>query len=150
MKGLCVLRCSSNHIHGTVRLSQTSKGLRVVIKINDIPVGDHGVHIFHCGNVTNTNMCSHYNPFGKNHGDVNSEESHSGDLGNITVNTDGHGQKTCTVKNLSLLGENFVLGRSIVVTKKRDDLGLGKHRSSKTNGNSGKGLLWGTIGLNHS
>lgn len=48
---------------------------------------------------------------------------------------------------ISLFGENSVLGRSMVVHAKEDDLGRGGDEESKKTGNSGKRLACGVIGL---
>ena len=48
---------------------------------------------------------------------------------------------------VKLDGENSVLGRSIVVHKNEDDLGLGNHPDSKTTGNSGERVACGVIAL---
>ena len=150
MKGVCVLKCSSNHIHGIVKLMDMCKGLKIVIDVFDLPPGNHGIHIHHYGNIIKepASLCDHYNPLGKTHGDANAEESHLGDLGNVYVDKYGRGRKDVVIKKLSLRGEYPVLGRSIILHSKEDDLGMGKHRTSKTTGNSGKRLVWGIIGVN--
>ncbi len=52
-----------------------------------------------------------------------------------------------TDKLVSLTGDHSVIGRSLVVHKDEDDLGLGNHADSKTTGNAGARLACGTIGL---
>ena len=48
---------------------------------------------------------------------------------------------------ISLFGDNNILGRSCVVHENEDDLGRGRHELSKTTGNSGPRVACGVIGL---
>lgn len=48
---------------------------------------------------------------------------------------------------MSLFGEYSVVGRSVVVHAKEDDLGEGGHADSLTTGNSGARVACGVIGL---
>ena len=60
-------------------------------------------------------------------------------------------RKRKTIKNkvLSLkpCNKNSIIGRSIIIHKNRDDLGLGHDAESKKTGNAGKRLACGVIGL---
>ena len=64
-----------------------------------------------------------FNPHLKNHGGPDDKERRAGDLGNIEVDSDG----TCVVKiedkGVKLIGPHSVIGRSIVIKEKEDDLG---------------------------
>lgn len=70
-----------------------------------------------------------------------------GDLGNIRAGADGVGKFFLLDDQVSLIGDKSVIGRSFVVHKDRDDLGLGGHELSSTTGNAGARLACGTIGL---
>lgn len=108
-----------------------------------------GFHIHAFGD--NTNGCTsagpHFNPFRKNHGAPEDDERHVGDLGNIT--TDGNGVAKGTKQDtlVKLLGENSVIGRSIVVHDATDDLGKGGNADSLKTGNAGGRAACGVIGL---
>jgi len=100
----------------------------------------HGFHI-HASPVTD-NRCGtaggHFNPQSTTHGGPHADVRHVGDLGNIEVEEDG------TIKGhivsdsvVSLVGENSIIGKSIVVHAGADDLGLGGDSGSLATGNAG-------------
>lgn len=70
-----------------------------------------------------------------------------GDLGNVDANAEGVAKVSITDKQISLSGENSILGRTIVVHADPDDLGKGGHDLSKTTGNAGGRLACAVIGL---
>lgn len=59
---------------------------------------------------------------------------HVGDLGNINVNQEGRSTFRILDKLISVPS---IIGRSLVVTEKPDDLGKGDNPVSKIDGNSG-------------
>lgn len=67
----------------------------------------------------------HWNP----HGGRNNDESHAGDLGNITANEKKIANFRFTTSKLTLFGdvEDSIVGRSIVIHKDEDDNGKGGH-----------------------
>ena len=66
----------------------------------------------------------------------------SGDLGNITADNTGK-----CILNITLHGPMSLIGRSIVVHEKEDDIGRAQNDESKKTGNSGKRLLCGIIAI---
>lgn len=60
---------------------------------------------------------------------------HYGDLGNITA--DRHGRASFMMED-NVVKVWDIIGRSIAVTSREDDLGCGKNAASKLCGNSGK------------
>jgi Cu-Zn family superoxide dismutase len=88
--------------------------------------------------------CKHYNPGSKNHGGLNDKDSHAGDLGNIVFNKD----KVC---NMTLFTSKFkvkdIIGRSLIVHEKEDDLGKGGNEDSLKTGNSGARKCCEIIGI---
>lgn len=129
---------------------QTGAGpVTVSGEVSGLQPGKHGFHIHEFGD--NTNGCTsagpHFNPTGKEHGAPDADERHVGDLGNIEADASGVAKINISDSQISLLGANSILGRTVVVHADIDDLGLGGHELSKTTGNAGARLGCGVIGI---
>jgi len=151
VKAVAVLRGDSN-VKGTVTFEQSSESSPTTISW-DITGNDasaeRGIHVHQFGD--NTNGCTsagpHYNPFGKTHGAPEDSERHVGDLGNFKTDGQGNAKGSTTDKHIQLIGENSVLGRTIVVHAGTDDLGKSDHPESKKTGNAGARPACGVIGI---
>lgn len=110
---------------------------------------ERGFHIHTFGD--NTNGCTsagpHFNPFGKTHGAPTDTVRHVGDLGNIKTDAKGVAKGTITDKLVTLIGENSIIGRTVVVHGGTDDLGKGGTPDSLKTGNAGGRPACGVIGL---
>ncbi|XP_076372775.1 superoxide dismutase 1 [Tachypleus tridentatus] len=148
-KAVCVLVGES--VKGTVHFSQENATCPTSVtgEIRGLTPGLHGFHVHEFGD--NTNGCisagAHFNPFGKEHGAPTDENRHVGDLGNVEASSDGVAKVDIIDKQISLIGQLSVVGRSIVVHADPDDLGKGGHELSKTTGNAGGRLACGVIGI---
>lgn len=89
----------------------------------------------------------HFNPLNQTHGNISAEVRHVGDYGNVISDNDGNIVTTFTDSVSQLYGPLSVLGRTIVLHQKEDDLGLNPDEGSKTTGNSGARLACGVIGF---
>ena len=87
------------------------------------------------------------NPFSKEHGAPSDDNRHVGDLGNFKTDGQGNAKGQISDKQIKLIGEHSVLGRTIVVHAGTDDLGKGGHEQSKTTGNAGGRPACGVIGI---
>lgn len=107
-----------------------------------------GLHIHTTGDITNQckNCGSHYNPTSQFHGGLEGER-HLGDLGNISVDSNGEANVDIIV-DIPLEGFEMA-GRSLVLHDKIDDLGLGKNNDSFVTGNSGGRIACGVIGAEY-
>ena len=139
-------------LKGYVKFRQrdSKSPVRISGLIENLSPGKHGFHVHLYGNLLKTD-CSkcggHFNPYRKNHGGLNSKNSHAGDLGNITANKNGIARFYLKTPKLSLFGEKKnILGRSIVVHKNPDDLGKGGFEDSLETGHSGPRLDCAVIG----
>ena len=154
VKAVCVL--SSLSVRGVITFEQSIDDLlstRVYGFISGLKKGLHGFHIHTYGDLSKgcESAGPHFNPFNKNHGDVNVEENHVGDLGNIySKGEDEPVMIDMIVNNLSLIGKYSVIGRALIVHEDEDDLGKTNHPLSKTTGNSGARIACGVIGISSS
>jgi len=145
-----VLAHNNNGIKGTILFTETSMGLKIDYDIEGLSDGKHGFHIHEYGDLTDgcESACSHFNPFNKSHGGLNSIERHAGDLGNIvSKNKKSKGTILDKLLSLDFNKKTCIIGRMIIVHKDEDDLGLGGNAESLKTGNAGKRVACGVIGL---
>ena len=95
----------------------------------------------------------HYNPLNNTHGSFSLPEHprHAGDLiNNFKTDKNGSFHFQYEDETITLFSEDTILGRSVVIHKDSDDLGLGvgnKRKESLISGNAGKRIVCGVIGL---
>ncbi|XP_001600582.1 copper chaperone for superoxide dismutase isoform X2 [Nasonia vitripennis] len=133
-------------IRGVVRFVQTKDGCIVDGTIDGLSTGPHGLHVHECGDISKgcESVGDHFNPNNAPHGGPSDlpTQRHVGDLGNVVA--DETGRVTFRIMD-NLLKVDDIIGRSLVVTEKADDLGKGDDPASKIDGNSGKRLACGII-----
>ena len=146
MKAICVLH--QNKYKGHILFTELKNYTKIEVKLSGLPPGKRGFHIHEKGNLMDgcKSLCAHFNPFGNNHGGLNKKDSHVGDLGNIEVDADGNVDCVLKAKKVRLTGEHSVIGRSIVIHEKEDDLGKGGNEESLKTGNAGSRIACGIIG----
>ncbi len=102
-------------------------GVQVYGEIRGLtPNSSHGFHIHEVGDCSATDGMSaggHFNPTHKEHGNVDSTDSHVGDLGNLVADAAGVARFS-VFKSEAVLGatEGNVIGRSLLVHALVDDL----------------------------
>ena len=76
---------------GTVTLEQTSAGVLISGELTNLKPGWHGFHLHETGQCEGdfASAGDHFNPAGKEHGFMNPNGSHAGDMPNIHAGDDG-------------------------------------------------------------
>jgi superoxide dismutase, Cu-Zn family len=140
------IKDASGRTVGTANLTQLGSAVRMVMQVSGLPAGVHAVHIHEVGKCEGpafTSAGGHFNPSGKQHGALNPQGSHAGDLPNLTVAADGTGRLETTSEQISLGTAPTALsdadGSALVIHAAPDDF-----RTDPT-GNSGARIACGII-----
>ncbi len=129
--------------------SKGEKGVKIKYELKNLKDGLHGFHIHEYGDLSEgcSSACNHFNPYNKNHGGLDTKESHLGDLGNVR-SKNGVAKGTKFKKDLSLgISKTSIIGRMIIVHSDEDDLGKGGNAESLKTGNAGARIGCAVIGL---
>ncbi|KAI5636794.1 copper/zinc superoxide dismutase (SODC) domain-containing protein [Phthorimaea operculella] len=134
-------------VMGVVRFQQAENGpLLVDGTIDGLTPGQHGIHVHASGDLSKgcLSLGEHYNPHGAPHGGPEDpkDSRHAGDLGNICA--DETGRATFRLID-NCLQVSDIIGRSVAITERPDDLGRGSSPTSKIDGDSGSPVACGII-----
>jgi Cu-Zn family superoxide dismutase len=132
---------SGSQVTGLVAFRQVGDEVLVTGMIKNLKPGKHGFHIHDKGDCSSPDAASagpHFNPTNHHHGGPDTADHHIGDLGNVEPNAAGIVQLNQKVK-LSLSGKDSIIGKSVVVHEKEDDL------KTDPSGNSGARIACGEI-----
>jgi Cu-Zn family superoxide dismutase len=144
-KAIAVLHpTKGSETKGTVTFTKGKDGVRVVAEITGLTPGKHGFHIHEFGDCSSDDGKSaggHFNPTHAQHGAPDSEPRHAGDLGNLEADSSGTAKVDVVDKHLAFEGATSILGRSVIVHEKADDL------KSQPAGDAGGRIACGVIGI---
>ena len=135
---------SMQNVMGTLTFTELpGDKIQVVGEIRGLtPNSEHGFHVHEKGDLSGADLMTagaHFNPENKKHGGMHGAERHVGDLGNIRSDSNGVARVELTMENATLQGKNALVGRSILVHAKPDDL------KTDPSGNSGGRVAGGVI-----
>jgi superoxide dismutase, Cu-Zn family len=140
------LRNPGGQVVGNATFTQVGNAVRVLLEVQGLPPGAKGVHVHAVGKCDGPDFASagdHFNPQGRQHGALNPQGPHGGDLPNITIAADGKGRLESTTELMSLVGGPSGVfdadGSAIIVHGAPDDF-----RTDPT-GNSGARIACGVI-----
>ena len=105
------------NIRGRITFQQESATQEVSVRgdVQNLVPGKHALHIHTFGDLQSTDCLKcggHWNPNNKDHGGRHDENSHAGDLGNITVKDDGKATFAFKTKKFTLFGD---VTKSVIV-----------------------------------
>jgi Cu-Zn family superoxide dismutase len=131
---------------GAARFIQAGDVVRIAVEVRGLPPGAHAVHVHAVGKCDPPDFASaggHFNPLARQHGALNPQGSHAGDLPNLTVAPDGTGRMETATEQLTLgAGPTSVWdadGSAIVVHASPDDF------KTDPTGNAGSRLACGVL-----
>lgn len=142
------LQNSQGQPAGTVTFTNAKNGVRMKIALENIPFGEHAVHIHQnavCDAPDFKGAGGHFNPAGKKHGYENPMGHHNGDLPkNVSVGEDHRGDATFVLTDISMdpSAANSIFangGTSVVVHEKADDM------KTDPAGNAGNRIACGVV-----
>ena len=116
---------------GAVQVEPRASGSYLRIAVQGLPPGEHGLHahaVGRCDGPDFQSAGSHWNPAGKQHGHLNPQGAHAGDLPNLTVSANGRGALNFLIAGQGLADAD---GTALVIHARPDD-----YRTDPT-GNSG-------------
>jgi len=148
-EAVCVIQNSDITGNIVFKYIKKDKCMEIIVNLQNVPSGYHGFHIHESGDLREgcKSLCKHFNPNNMDHGGLKSTNRHLGDLGNIKPDLFGNVNKTVYEPNLKFYGKCSIIGRSIVIHDKKDDLGKGNNKESLITGNAGNRIACGVIGI---
>lgn len=135
---------SGTNTGGRVNFDQQTGGTMVTVQVTGLAPGSiHGFHVHEKGDCSAPDAMSaggHFNPSGKQHGQMSMGEHHAGDMNNLTADASGNVRVQFLMPDVTVAtGPNSVVGRAVVVHKDPDD-----YRTQPT-GNSGGRIACGVV-----
>lgn len=135
---------SGSNTAGTVSFQQQPGGVLMTAAITGLPPNTvHGFHVHEKGDCSAPDAMSaggHFNPTGKQHGQMTMPDHHAGDMNNVTADASGNVRVSMLLPSLTVgTGANSVIGRAVVVHKDPDDY------KTQPTGNAGGRIACGVV-----
>ena len=140
-----VMHDAAGRTLGTLTLVDASQGILVSGRLTGLPPGEHALHLHAIGKCDApgfTTSGGHWNPTSREHGTMNPNGPHFGDLPTLTVGPDSAVTITAVTPGGTLHGANALLdadGAAVVIHAVADD-----NRSNPA-GNAGGRIACGVV-----
>ena len=140
------LRNAQGQVVGGATFTEVTDGVRILVEVRGLSPGLKGVHIHDVGKCDPPGFTSagdHFNPGKRQHGVLNPQGPHAGDLPNIQIDGDGNGRMETLTDRVTLGSGPTALfdgnGRALVVHGAPDDF------KTDPTGNSGARIVCGVV-----
>ena len=139
------VRRADGNLAARAMVWQGRAGLEIRVQAAGLAAGHYGVHLHATGRCDGPGFESagpHWNPTGRQHGSLNPQGHHLGDLDNLDVDESGAGRLEFTIPGGSTSGAGGLLdadGAAVVIHAGADD-----YRTDPS-GNSGARIACGTL-----
>jgi Cu-Zn family superoxide dismutase len=136
------LRTAAGADAGRATATEVTGGIRYTIDARGLPAGTHGAHVHmvgRCDVPDFTTAGGHWNPSGRQHGTMNPQGPHAGDLPNLIIGADGRGTIGITIAGATMDGLLDPDGSTMMVHATADDL------RTDPSGNSGGRIACGVF-----
>lgn len=134
---------SMTKLKSDIKFKKTAEGVKVVAVVSGLNPGSvHGFHIHEKGECKGPDFKSageHFNPMKHAHNSPAAAAKHAGDLGNLIANEKGIAKTEVIIKEEKDVSLSNMIGRSVVLHDKPDDL------TSQPSGDSGDRIACGII-----
>lgn len=120
------MRDANGRSLGMLQVTERDSGLMITGQLSGLAAGEHGFHIHQVGSCEPpfTSAGDHWNPSSREHGHLNPEGAHRGDMMNVTVGNDSTVTVTARTSGGMLKGGDGVLdadGAALVLHAGADD-----------------------------
>jgi Cu-Zn family superoxide dismutase len=133
---------SGSQAKGVVMFTKTNDGANAIVDLEGLKPGKHGLHVHEKGDCSDPKAATagaHFNPGHSHHGGIDTPERHAGDFGNIEAGANGKAHVELKLKGVKFDGPDSIIGKSLIVHDKEDDL------KTDPSGNSGDRVACGVI-----
>lgn len=141
-RATAALRTAAGADAGRATVTDVAGGIRVTLDGRALPPGTHGAHLHTTGRCDAPDFASagpHWNPAARQHGAMNPQGPHAGDLPNLVVGPDGRGTLGAVLPGSTVAALLDADGAAMVVHAGADDL------VTDPSGNSGGRIVCGVF-----
>ena len=138
---------AGNKAAGTIAFTQAGDSTSIKVDVTGLAPGKHGFHVHEKGDCSSKDAKSagdHFNPTKQPHAAPTAAKRHVGDLGNLTADSTGKATTQLQDSVLRLSGDQSLVGRSVIIHAKADDL------KSQPSGDAGGRVACGVIKATNS